>query len=170
MQNQTSQKMTKKRIRLNNKYWILFILVFILSSCNNNIVYTKYQTFSENEWHSKDSAVFEFDVKDTLSLNNISLMVRHADSYEYRNLFLFVTSKYPNGKVSSDTMEIILSNEKGEWQGSGAGDIFDYKVVIKKNTRLPILGKHLFSFKQGMREDPLPLIMDFGFEIEKVNN
>ncbi len=31
-------------------------------------------------------------------------------------------------------------------------------------------GKYLFSFKQGMREDPLPLIMDFGFEIEKVNN
>ncbi len=94
-------------------------------------------------------------------------MVRHADSYPFSNLILFVNTKYPDGKILTDTMEVILATQKGEWQGSGAGDIFDLKVPIKKNTRFALPGKYVFSFEQGMRVDPLPLIMDFGFEIEK---
>ncbi len=138
-----------------------------LSSCNKNVVYSKYQTFKENQWYVKDKAVFDVEIKDTQTLNNIILMVRHADSYPYNNLFLFVTTKYPDGKTLSDTMEIILANQKGEWQGSGAGDIFDFKIPVKKNVRFPLAGKYQFIFEQGMRADPLPLIMDFGFEIEK---
>lgn len=94
-------------------------------------------------------------------------MVRHADSYPYNNIFLFVKTVYPDGKTTNDTMEVILSNQKGEWLGSGAGDIFDFKVPIKKNVRFPLAGKYHFEFEQGMRVDPLPLVMDFGFEIEK---
>lgn len=139
----------------------------LFASCNKNVVYSKYQKFKDNQWFVKDKAIFEVEIKDTESLNNINLMVRHADAYPYNNLFLFVTSKYPDGKVMIDTMEIVLANEKGEWQGSGAGDIFDFKIPIKKNVRFPLAGKYEFIFEQAMRVDPLPLIMDFGFEIEK---
>jgi gliding motility-associated lipoprotein GldH len=142
-------------------------LMLSFTSCNKSVVYSKYQSFKENEWFAKDKAVFEVDITDTKSLSNISLMVRHADGYPYNNLFLFVKTKYPDGKVLSDTMEIILANQKGEWQGSGAGDIFDLKIPIKKNVRFVLPGKYEFSFEQGMRVDPLPLIMDLGFEIEK---
>lgn len=142
----------------------------MLSACNKNVVYSKYKTFEENEWSSKDTAVFELDVTDTESLNNISLMVRHADSYPFSNLILFVTTKYPDGKTLHDTMEVVLATQKGEWQGSGAGDIFDLKVPIKKNVRFAQPGHYQFVFEQGMRPDPLPLIMDFGFEIEKSKN
>ena len=142
-------------------------MVFLLSSCNNNVVYSKYQKFNENEWYAKDKVVFDVDITDTVTLNNISLMVRHADGYPFSNLFLFVSTKYPDGRTISDTMEVVLADSKGKWQGSGAGDIFDFKVPIKKNVRFPLSGKYQFIFEQGMRPDPLPLIMDFGFEIEK---
>lgn len=143
-----------------------FLLLSLLS-CNKDVVFSKYESFKENEWHAKDKAMFDVDVTDTESLNNISLMIRHADSYPYNNLFLFVTTNYPDGKILTDTMEIILANQKGEWLGSGAGDIFDFKVPVKKNVRFPLAGKYKFTFEQGMRVDPLPMIMDIGFEIEK---
>lgn len=146
---------------------VLCSLLFCIS-CNKNVVYTKYKKFDNNEWFAKDTAVFEVEIEDLNSLNNISLMVRHADSYPYSNVFLFVTTTYPDGKVLNDTMEVVLANGKGEWQGSGAGDIFDFKVPIKRNVRFPLAGKYKFVFEQGMRTDPLPLIMDFGLEIEKV--
>jgi gliding motility-associated lipoprotein GldH len=137
-------------------------------ACSRDVVYSEYQTFRNNEWPSAEKAVFNVEITDTVSLNNISLMIRHADSYPYRNIFLFVTSAYPDGKVLGDTMEVVLANNKGEWIGSGLGDIFDYKVPIKKNARFPLAGKYTFTFEQAMRVDPLPMIMDFGFEIEKV--
>ncbi|MES2679812.1 MAG: gliding motility lipoprotein GldH [Bacteroidota bacterium] len=162
--------MTKGTIRQKRRTGlavVCLVLALVMASCNKNVVYSKYQTFSANEWYAKDKAVFDVDITDTQSLNNISLMVRHADSYPYSNLYLFVTTKYPDGKVLSDTMEIILATQKGEWQGSGAGDIYDLKVPIKKNVRFVAPGKYQFTFEQGMRVDPLPLIMDLGFEIEK---
>jgi gliding motility-associated lipoprotein GldH len=159
--------MRAKQILKNNYFLIgLFAAVFF-SSCSRNIVYTQYKTFNDNQWFANDKAVFDVEIKDTQSLNNISLMVRHTDTYPYNNIFLFVTTKYPDGKILTDTMEVVLSNSKGEWLGSGAGDIFDFKVPIKKNVRFPLAGKYQFIFEQSMRVDPLPMIMDFGFEIEK---
>ncbi|MDZ4665149.1 MAG: gliding motility lipoprotein GldH [Bacteroidota bacterium] len=152
---------------------IVFAFVSVLSilftSCNKNVIYTEYRKFNENEWCANKKAVFDVEVKDNTSLNNISLMVRHADAYPYSNIFLFLETTYPDGKVEKDTLEVILANSKGEWMGSGAGDIFDFKVPIKKNVKFPLLGKYKFSFQQAMRTDPLPLVMDFGFEIEKSN-
>ncbi len=156
------------RNKLTGKTFVGLVLVIFLCSCSKNVIYSKYQTFKENEWFAKDKATFDVDITDTQTLNNINLMVRHADSYPYSNLFVFVTTKYPDGKSLTDTMEIVLANSKGEWQGSGAGDIYDFKVPVKKNVRFPLAGKYQFSFEQGMRVDPLPLIMDFGFEVEKV--
>jgi len=141
-------------------------MTLFFSSCRD-VVYSEYKTFKDYDWFAKDKAVFDLEIKDTETLNNIYLMVRHADSYQYNNLFLFVTTKYPDGKVLTDTMEVILANKKGEWLGSGSGDIFDFKVPVKKNIRFPLAGKYQFIFEQGMRVDPLPMIMDFGFEIEK---
>jgi gliding motility-associated lipoprotein GldH len=151
-----------KRIKI-----LLILVPAFFWSCNKNVVYSKYQSFNENEWFAKDKAVFELEIEDTQNLHNINMMVRHADSYPFSNLIVFVTSSYPDGKVMSDTMEIILANSRGEWQGSGAGDIFDFKIPVKKNVRFPLKGKYKFEFEQGMRPDPLPLIMDIGFEVEK---
>jgi gliding motility-associated lipoprotein GldH len=160
--------MIKKTIK-NSTFALFVLLLLVLTSCNKNVVFSEYHTFENNEWKASEKVVFDLDVKDTESLNNISLMVRHADGYPFRNLLLFVTTAYPDGKVLKDTMEVILSNDKGEWQGSGAGDIYDVKIPIKKNVRLVQPGKYEFTFEQAMRTDPLPLIMDFGFEIEKSN-
>ena len=146
---------------------VLFALIF--SSCNKNVVFTEYRKFDNEQWFAKNKAEFDVDIKDNQSLNNISLMIRHADSYPYSNIFLFVETTYPDGKKLSDTMEVIMANSKGEWLGSGAGDIFDLKVPIKRNVRFPLVGKYKFSFQQAMRTDPLPMVMDFGFEIEKSN-
>ncbi len=148
---------------------IVVLFSVLVSSCNKNVIYTEYRKFNENEWFVKEKAVFEVDIKDKTSLNNISLMVRHADGYPYSNIFLFLETTYPDGKMEKDTLEVILANTKGEWMGSGAGDIYDLKVPIKRNVKFPLTGKYKFAFQQAMRTDPLPLVMDFGFEIEKSN-
>lgn len=158
----------KTILRRSKAAFLLLGMGLLFTACNNAVVYSKYQTFANNEWSSKEKAVFDLDITDTQCLNNISLMVRHADSYPFSNLIVFVTTSYPDGKVITDTMELVLANQKGEWTGSGVGDIFDYKVPVKKNVRFPLAGKYKFEFVQGMRPDPLPMIMDFGFEIEKV--
>ena len=159
--------MTTSLIIQIRSLFLLIVACLFFSSCNRDVVFSEYKTFKDSEWAAKDKAVFDLEIKDTESLNNIYLMVRHSEVYPFNNLIVFVTTKYPDGKVLTDTMNVILANDKGEWLGSGVGDIFDFKVPVKKNIRFPLGGKYQFIFEQGMRSDPLPMVLDFGFEIEK---
>lgn len=155
-----------------NKYSILSIcavlLCIVFTSCNKNVLYSEYTKLPEEGWKTENKLKFEVDIKDNAPYHNVFLNVRHADSYPYSNLFVFLTTTYPDGKISIDTLECILANKKGEWQGDGAGDIWDNKIPLKQNLVFPQKGKYTFTFEQGMRSNPLPLIMDFGITIEKV--
>jgi gliding motility-associated lipoprotein GldH len=151
---------------------ILFVLV--LSACNNNVVYSEYKNIDVDKgWAVKDKITLEADIEDTESRHDVYINVRNADSYQFRNLFVFLHTTYPDGKMSTDTLECILSDERGNWLGKGAGDLWDNTIPFKKNTQFKQKGKYKFTFEQAMRYgsaaviDPLPMILDIGITIEK---
>lgn len=146
---------------------IVLISIFLFS-CSNNYILNKNVTIPESGWKAENKISFDVEVKDTKTYYDVFLNVRHADEYPYSNLFVFLTTTYPDGKKTVDTLECVLANQKGEWKGDGAGDIWDNKIPLKHNMVFKEQGKYTFSFEQGMRTDPLPLIMDFGMQIEKV--
>lgn len=137
-------------------------------SCSKNVVFSEYTKIPEEGWKIENKLSYSVDITDNKAYHNVFLNVRHADSYPFSNLFVFLTTTYPDGKTSVDTLECILANKKGEWQGDGAGDLWDNKIPLKQNLMFPQTGKYIFTFEQGMRQNPLPLILDFGVTIEKV--
>lgn len=151
--------------------WTLFVGVLLSTlffSCNKNVVFSEYKKLPEEGWSISNKLSYDVTIDDNTKYHNVFLTVRHADAYPYSNLYVFLTTTYPDGKVSKDTLECILANKKGEWQGDGAGDLWDNKIPLKKNLRFPQKGKYNFTFEHGMRSDPLPLILDFGMIVEKV--
>lgn len=152
------------------KFFMIASLVLSIAfiSCNKNVVFSEYTKIPEEGWKVENKLTYTVDIQDNAAYHNVFLTVRHADSYPFSNLFVFLTTTYPDGKTSTDTLECILANKKGEWQGDGAGDLWDNKIPLKQNLMFPKPGKYTFTFEQGMRQDPLPLIMDFGMVIEKV--
>ena len=71
------------------------------------------------------------------------------------------------GLHARDTVEFILQNPDGKWNGSGLGDIWDNQIMFKQNIRFPMKGKYSFSVEQAMRNPALPMIMEIGMRIEK---
>ncbi len=147
---------------------VLVIITFALLSCNQNVVFNDYTRIGETEgWARNIPIKFDVDIKDTNATYDIYVNVRQATGYPYSNLFLHLNTEYPDHKNFTDTLECLLANERGEWLGDGAGDLWDNKILFKKAVRFTTIGKHIFTFKQGMRLDPLPLILDVGLTIEK---
>lgn len=146
---------------------IILISVLLLASCNKNVVFSEYQTIPEEGWDIKNKLTYTVNITDNTVYHDVYLTVRHADSYPFSNLYVFLTTKYPSGKTVVDTLECILADKKGRWTGDGAGDIWDNQIPLKKNMMFPESGQYTFTFEQGMRMNPLPLIMDFGMIIEK---
>jgi gliding motility-associated lipoprotein GldH len=150
---------------------VVLIISIAFLSCNQNIVFNDYTRIGETEgWARNIPIKFEVDITDTNQPYDIYVNVRQATGYPYSNLFLHLNTEYPDRKNYTDTLECLLANERGEWLGDGAGDLWDNKILFKKAVKFNALGKHIFTFKQGMRLDPLPLILDIGLTIEKSNS
>jgi gliding motility-associated lipoprotein GldH len=160
----------KNEMRINRlKTSVICILFFVLiSSCDQNQVFEQNINFPDLTWNKDSVVTIQVDIKDTISAHNIYINVRNTSRYETQNLFLFVNTASPNGTVLRDTFECYLANDRGNWTGSGWGDMYENQFVYKKNIRFPISGTYTFKYIQAMRTNELKNISDIGLRIEKV--
>jgi len=148
-------------------FFNLLISILFISSCNKDAIYRKCITLPDNIWDMNKPLVFDVPVSDTLNKYNIYVTVRNADSYDFNNLYLFIDIKSPMKITERDTMECILADASGKWLGDGLGDIWDNKILFKRNVKFQKPGIYEFMLTQAMRVDSLPMIMDAGISIEK---
>ena len=146
-----------------------FVLVF-LNSCDTNKVYEKNIEIEKGIWDNQKKAVFEVNITDTLAVQNIYINVRNTELYQYRNLYFFIKTSSPDGYCLVDTFECFLADLNGKWLGDGMGDIWDNKILYKRNILFPKPGIYTFELEQAMRHRYLPFIMEVGLRIEKVGS
>ncbi|MBX7181228.1 MAG: gliding motility lipoprotein GldH [Bacteroidia bacterium] len=150
------------------KWLILSSCTFVLlGSCRNPAMFDENQEIEGSQWKIAQKPKFSVVIEDTLQNTDVYLNLRNSSCYPYNNIFLFVNTTFPNGKQAKDTLECILANEKGQWLGDGLGDIWDNRILFKKNVRFPQKGTYTFEIEQAMRVDPLPCILDVGWRLEK---
>lgn len=141
--------------------------IILLCACDSEMVYDKYTSFENGMWKWNDVAVFEVDVTDTLTLNNIYLQVRHSTDYPMSNLYMFVYLKGPGGQFRKDTVNLILATPEGQWTGKGSGSIRELRLLYKSQARFGQPGVYNFSIEQAMRKAELP-VTDVGVRIERI--
>ena len=145
----------------------LFTIALISSSCRSKSYYSDSVTLPGATWSSNNPILFNALVADTVTPLEIELIIRTNPEYPYRNLFLFFTTTSPGGLSIRDTVEYILSNERGERFGNGTGSIMSLKVPFKVNVIFPEQGIYRFKIEQGMRREKLEGIEDIGLRIIK---
>lgn len=143
------------------------LLACVLYGCDANRIFEENKKLPDYIWSTDNKISFEVTIEDTVQAHNVYVNVRNASIYPFSNLYLFLTTRYPNGKLSRDTLECILADHTGKWLGDGSGDIWDNQILFKSNVRFPQNGTYTFEFEQAMRMKDLPGIMDVGLRIEK---
>ena len=154
-----------------NRYSYVLILtsLFIIQSCERNVVFTDSKAMTEQTWRLLDIPDFKVPVNDTINSNYVFFTIRTGSKYPFRNIYLFVTSISPDGKTIGDTLQYNLSDEKGKWYGKGFGDIHELKLPYKSNVYFPLKGIYQFKIQHGMRVEDLKGVYDFGLRIEKIS-
>jgi gliding motility-associated lipoprotein GldH len=154
-------------IKVKIKILPFLVSAILLSNCGRNVVFTDVQVMKSKTWKLADIPEFNIPVEDTVNSNNIYFTIRTGSSYPYRNIYLFVTTTAPDGKVITDTLQYNLADEIGNWFGKGVGDIHELKLPFKTNVFFPEKGTYRISIQHGMRIGDLEGIYDFGLRIEK---
>jgi gliding motility-associated lipoprotein GldH len=151
-------------------FWILG-LIFMISiiSCDKYRLYEANKDFADSKWSSDSVCSYSFEIEDITQPYNILYNVRNTLNYSFYNLYVKYALIGSDGKeISSDLQEIQLMDAKtGEPFGSGMGDIFDNRIIAKKNFKFPVKGKYTFTAKQYMRKNPIDEIMSFGIRVER---
>jgi gliding motility-associated lipoprotein GldH len=141
--------------------------LFILTGCDKTLIYEENVPIQDEVWKVDAPITFAVEVSDTISPCNFYLNVRHGDAYPFSNLFVFLNTRFPNGKFARDTVELMLQSPEGKWTGSGLGDMFDNQILFKRGLRFPLKGTYVFKLEQAMRTPELPMIKEMGLRIEK---
>ena len=102
-------------------YLVIILLTLGFTSCDQGTVYHEYVTIEESGWHRDSIIHYEILIDDSLALNDFYITIRNNIDYPYSNLYLFISTKFPNGHVTNDTIECILADKGGRWLGSGSG-------------------------------------------------
>ena len=155
---------------------ILVCLLVVFTSCDSNQVFDQYQSVSK-QWSKGEIIEFSFQAPDSINPYNLYVNLRNNNDYKYSNLFLIVEMNYPNGKVTTDTLEYEMAKPDGTFLGSGFSDVKENKLWYK-GYDIPFVftenGHYKVNIQQAMREngktngiENLQGILDIGFRIEK---
>ena len=152
----------KKRI---NQLVFGFILLIGFVSCDSDVIYTEYQPVDNSVWSYDDPKSFSFEMKEDTVPVKIFINLRTTTDYPYSNIFMYLTSDFPNGYHDKDTLEFFLAKPNGEWLGEVSGTVIENTALITKGY-LTTKGKYNFILEQAMYNDSLPEILDVGMTVK----
>ena len=152
----------------------VLIFGFLFSSiisCRQIDVYEKNTPIPKYEWKSSFAATGSFNIKDTTSLYNIYVTLRHTDAYAYNNIWLQIGLKNPGDTLRFQRVDISLGNDQNGWEGTGMNDIWDVRKKLNDQAlQFKKPGEYNFEIRQVMRDEPLKNIISAGMRIEKITN
>jgi gliding motility-associated lipoprotein GldH len=141
---------------------------FFLFSCDRTRVFEEYREIKDYEWNKTDTLSFSAPITDTLDTYNLIVKIRNGENYPYRNVYLFLTTVFPDGKKSLDTLDFQFYEENGQPLGKCSGDICNNSFLLSRGVHFDQAGIYRFQFNHAMRsqDGKLPYIMNFGLRIE----
>lgn len=158
-------KKSTHRLLSTTSRTLLIMIAGIFLSCERDSVFQKMGSIEGDSWDHRDTISIGFTVEDTLRPHDFYLKVRNNTRYPYQNIYFFLELEFPNGKKWLDTVECRLADGKGNWTGSGIGDVKDHSFLFIKGKRFPIEGEHRFKIVHGMRREELRGIENVGLDL-----
>ena len=146
---------------------IATVILFLFMSCDSKRVFEEYRFVGNKGWHRDSAMVFSVQVRVPRSQLNMYLNIRNRSSYPNTNIWLALSMHFPDGRLMTDTVEVVLADPGGRWRGRGIGGLFDIQALYKKNMTFPVAGQYRFAVKQAMRSVRLNGIQDVGIRLEK---
>lgn len=150
------------------KAFILAFLGFYLMACSKIDVFEKNVAIENHEWKSSFTPAVTFDILDTTAAYNLYIVLRHADAYDFNNIWLKCTVIFPDSSKKSQQYNLPLATNDIGWMGTGMDDIYETRILIQPRTKFNKPGQYQFILQQIMREDPLEHVLNAGLRIEKV--
>jgi len=144
-----------------------FLMLLLLSSCQNKKVFEQRQSFDDLKWNRFKNVTFEFDIKDTESKYNITLMLRHHTIYAEPDLQMTLALYTPSGERRLKEIIMPIRNTDGTFRSSGMGDLWDLEQVAFAGYSFNEKGHYKLEIENRMAKFDTPGVMELGLRVDK---
>lgn len=162
---------------MRNKLILVFSWICLsLVACDSSQVFDEYKSVPD-QWPKDKTIQFNVISPDTIHPYDLFVNIRNTNDYRYNNLFLIVEMSYPNGKVSTDTLEYRMTTPEGKFLGTGFTDVKENKLWYKGHDQPFVFsenGPYTIKVQHAMRTngsvngvENLEGIIDIGLRIER---
>ncbi|MFI5171294.1 MAG: gliding motility lipoprotein GldH, partial [Chitinophagales bacterium] len=127
-----------------NNYLFFAAMLCLIISCEQSRVFDKNIPLNKNGWNYGEQIQFEVNVNDTIIPYNLYVNVRHTDEYPYDNLWVKLTTVFPDSTSRQNEINVKLSEPDGKWTGNCVDGICFNSVLVQNNFLLPQKGKYIF--------------------------
>ncbi|MBP5259447.1 MAG: gliding motility lipoprotein GldH [Paludibacteraceae bacterium] len=149
-------------------FYLLFftvVLPAVTASCTRSDVYNEYADLPHARWHQDSAIHFDVNIADTVSYSDILINIRHTGGYPYQNLWMFVHSYSPSGRIQRDTIACYLADNHGRWLGTRYPSTFEMPVLYMQRIRFPEPGVYRFDIYQAMRDSIIGGVRNIGLQV-----
>jgi gliding motility-associated lipoprotein GldH len=159
-----------------NKFSIYILLFAVCSLCNSCLPTNQYHKrfyLTNQQWAYADTKDFTISVTDTSAKYNLSFLMQHSTLYSNSNIWMKLATKYPNGKIDTQKIEVPLAMPDGKWLGRKANDLVEHTMAITPNAgtiSFSEKGDYTFTLMQDMRMNPMQHIVYVGLQLDKLTS
>ena len=136
------------------KLLILFIVLAFIG-CGPTVVYEKEFDVGE-EWSYSEEMPFEIAIDDTTMVYDLMFIIEHSSSYPNQNLYINISTQYPDNHIVTDQVSLQVANSRGEYNGSCSGNSCRLPIALQERFRFKQIGLHKIIINQYSRKDKLP--------------
>lgn len=153
---------------MKTKTLLLLSLFAILISCSKQNLFSRFDTFGEeNRWQKSDAKVYDFTIDDDSQLYNVVFRFSHVYDYQFPSVPLNVLIESPDGKTEELKIDVPIKDDSGKDLGECAGDVCDLKYTIEEKTKLQ-KGIYKITISHSFEGPYLPNVIGIGLNVENV--
>ena len=129
------------------------------SACSRSAETGQFRAVDSSCWRYGDTLSYNIATADSVWHGDIAIVVRHAASYPFSNLWLEIGYP-PNDSIKPDTLDIVLADDFGNWLGRGLGLSFQRTDTVVRG--VTVTSPADFYVRHIMRSDCLSDIEQIG--------
>ncbi|MBK6344924.1 MAG: gliding motility lipoprotein GldH [Bacteroidales bacterium] len=148
----------------------ILLSIFVLSilvSCQKGVTYKEFHKFDNYVWDRFEKVKFNIPVEEAGMKADIVFTIRHITQYPYDNLPVNVILTTPSGEERIVEKDIRLKNDKGEFTGSVAGDLWDFEEILWPGFQFNEAGNYTVEFENLIPKMGIPGLADIGICLRK---
>lgn len=114
---------------------VAVVSVALLWACSSRMETGQFRPVDAKGWLYGDTVRFDIESADSMLHGDVAVVVRHTAAYPYSNIWLEISHKQCDSVVT-DTANIVLADDFGNWQGRGAGLSFQRVDTVLRDVTI----------------------------------